>query len=182
MPFTFHNTPIRDLVIVEPRVFPDERGFFLETYKKSDFQKIGINENFAQDNHSFSHKGVIRGLHYQLPPKAQGKLVRVIRGAVWDVAADIRTSSPTFKKWFGVELSDGNARMLYIPPGFAHGFIALTDEVHLTYKCTEEYAPEADAGIRWDDPDIGIEWPEITPIVSEKDAILPYLSNATLFP
>ena len=181
MPFSFKRLAIEDMIVVEPRVFPDDRGFFLESYKFSDFSNNGIEVNFLQDNHSLSKKNVIRGLHYQLTPKAQGKLVRVIKGSVWDVAVDIRSSSKTFKQWIAEELSEQNAKMLYIPPGFAHGFVALTDEVHLTYKCTCEYALDCDAGIRWDDPEIGISWPVKNPIVSSKDALLPYLKDAKIF-
>ncbi len=181
MPFNFSKMEIDGLVLVEPRVFKDERGFFMESYKKSEFLSNGINSNFLQDNHSLSKKNVIRGLHYQTNPKAQGKLVRVIKGSVWDVAVDIRKSSPTFLKWIGIELSEENNKMLYIPPGFAHGFIALTDDVHLAYKCTEEFAPDYDTGIRWDDPDIGVNWPVKDVIVSEKDRELPYLKDAKIF-
>lgn len=182
MPFQFSRLEIEDLILVEPKVFPDERGFFLESFKSSDFMDAGIREPFLQDNHSLSRRGVIRGLHYQLPPKAQGKLVRVIRGAVWDVAVDIRRGSSTFKQWVARELSETNYRMLYIPPGFAHGFVALSDDVHLLYKCTEEYSPDLDAGIRWDDTELAVQWPVTHPVVSEKDAELPLLKDASLFP
>ena len=149
-------------------------------YKKSEFHANGIPEEFVQDNHSLSKKNVIRGLHYQQMPKAQGKLVQVIHGAVWDVAVDIRKDSESFAKWISVELSEENNRMLYIPPGFAHGFAALTDNVHLVYKCTAEYDPALDTGIKWNDPDINITWPVKDPLVSEKDAGLPLLKNAKL--
>jgi dTDP-4-dehydrorhamnose 3,5-epimerase len=175
MPFAFTNLEINGLVLVEPRVFPDDRGFFLESYKESEFTRAGIPFRFVQDNHSRSIRNVIRGLHFQRPPRAQGKLVRVIRGAVWDVAVDIRKDSPTYRRWLGAELSDENRRMLFIPPGFAHGFAALTDDVHLIYKCTEEYDAALDGGIRWDDPDIGVAWPVKDPVVSDKDRVLPYL-------
>lgn len=175
MPFTFTPLPLEGLVLVEPKVFPDERGFFLESYKESDFMRAGIHGNFVQDNHSLSKKDVIRGLHFQHAPKPQGKLVRVVRGAVWDVAVDIRPDSPNFKKWYAIELSESNNRMIFIPPGFAHGFAALADDTHLIYKCTQEYDAALDAGIRFDDPDIGVEWPVRLPIVSEKDAKLPSL-------
>lgn len=177
MPFTFTNLDINGLVLVEPRVFPDDRGFFLESYKESDFIRAGIPFHFVQDNHSLSVRNVIRGLHFQRSPRAQGKLVRVVRGAMWDVAVDLRKDSPTYKQWLGMELSDENNRMLYIPPGFAHGFQALTDDVHLLYKCTVEYDSVCDGGIRWDDPDIGVSWPVPGPIVSEKDAMLPFLKD-----
>lgn len=175
MPFTFRPLTIADVILIEPKVFPDERGFFCETFKASDFAKANLPTNFVQDNFSFSKKNVIRGLHYQKDPKAQGKLVSVIKGSVWDVAVDIRRESPTFLKWVAAELNDQNHFMLYIPRGFAHGFIALTEHVHLMYKCTNEYAQQADAGIRWNDPEIAISWPVSNPIVSEKDAALPYI-------
>jgi len=181
MPFNFKKLSLDDVVLIEPRVFPDERGFFMESFKSSDFKNAGLDLYFVQDNHSLSQRGVIRGLHYQLPPKAQGKLVRVVKGAVYDVAVDIRKKSPTYLKWVAEELSDENHRMLYIPPGFAHGFAALTDEVHLVYKCTEEYAPQCDRGIRWDDPEIGIAWKIDAPIVSDKDRALPLSSEAEVF-
>ena len=181
MPFKFTKLKLTDLILIEPQVFFDKRGFFLESYKESDFSTHGIDEKFVQDNHSLSKKGVLRGLHYQLSPHAQGKLVRVIKGEVWDVAVDIRKSSHTFLKWDAEELSEENRKMLYIPPGFAHGFVALTDEVHLIYKCTSEYDPALDTGIRWDDPDIGIDWPVKNPLVSENDKKLPYLRDAELF-
>ncbi len=175
MPFIFTNLEISGLVLVEPRVFPDDRGFFLESYKESEFTRAGLPFRFVQDNHSLSIRNVIRGLHFQRSPRSQGKLVRVIRGKVWDVAVDIRKGSPTYKRWIGVELSDENNHMVFIPPGFAHGFVTLTDDVHLLYKCTEEYDAALDAGIRWDDPDIGVVWPVRDPVVSGKDRVLPYL-------
>lgn len=177
MPFSFVKTPLTGVVIVEPRVFNDERGFFLESYKKSDFSDNGIDLEFNQDNYSVSSKNVLRGLHFQNPPYGQAKLVRVIKGAVWDVAVDIRKESPSFKEWFGLELSEDNKKMLYIPEGFAHGFVALTGEVHLLYKCSNEYSAEHDAGIIWNDPDIGIEWPVENPLLSEKDRELPFLRD-----
>lgn len=177
MPFTFTNLDLNGLILVEPRVFPDERGFFLESYKYSEFQRAGIVDAFVQDNHSLSKKNVVRGLHFQLEPKPQGKLVRVVRGRAWDVAVDLRTESPTYRKWFGLELSGENNKMLFIPPGFAHGFAALTDDLHLLYKCTAEYDPALDTGVRWDDPDIGVDWPVNNPIVSDKDVQLPLLKE-----
>jgi len=179
MPFTFFPGELPGLVIIEPRVFPDDRGFFLETFKESDFTKAGIPGSFVQDNHSRSSRGVLRGLHFQKEPHAQGKLVRVSRGAAWDVAVDLRTGSPAFGKWSALELSEENRRMFYIPPGFAHGFLALEDDTELQYKCTAEYNGDADAGIRWDDPDIAIDWPITDVIVSEKDMRLPYLKDLT---
>jgi len=182
MPFNVEKTPIADLLIIEPRKFGDERGFFMETYKKSDFEAIGIKENFVQDNHSCSAKGVLRGIHFQRDPLAQGKLVRVLRGKVWDVAVDLRKNSPTFGKWFGIELSEENGKMFYIPAGFGHGFLTLEDNTHFFYKCTNEYNAASDGGIKYDDPDIAIDWKMdgITPIVSEKDEKLPLLKEVKL--
>ncbi len=175
MPFKFTRLAIPEVVLIEPRVFPDERGFFMETYKYSEFAAFGIREEFVQDNHSRSVKGVLRGLHYQRAPKAQGKLVRVVVGEIFDVGVDIRKGSPTYGKWVGERLSAENKRMLYIPPGFAHGFCVLSEVAEVLYKTTEEYAPEYDAGIRWNDPEIGIRWPIEHPILSQKDAALPRL-------
>lgn len=180
MPFEFIKTDIKDLLIIQPKKFGDDRGFFVETFKKSDFVAAGINEEFVQDNHSCSAKGVLRGIHFQSDPMAQGKLVRVTQGSVWDVAVDLRSDSETFGKWFGIELSAENGTMFYIPPGFGHGFVTLEDNTHFMYKCTNEYSPEHDGGIRWDDPELGIEWPLTDVQVSEKDAKLPYLSEVKL--
>ena len=177
MPFEFKKLEIPDVVLVIPKVFGDERGFFMETFKKSDFEKFGIKGDWVQDNHSRSKKGVLRGLHYQLEPKAQGKLVRVVRGMVFDVAVDIRKGSPWYGKWVGVILSEENKYMLWIPPGFAHGFLAL-EESEVVYKCTAEYAPELDRGIIWNDPEIGIVWPIENPILSPKDSKHPFLKDA----
>jgi dTDP-4-dehydrorhamnose 3,5-epimerase len=180
MPFEFQRLDIPDLILVKPQVFRDERGFFLETYKQSDFSAHGIPEDFVQDNHSRSTRGVLRGLHFQNPPQAQGKLVRVTQGRVFDVAVDIRRGSPTYKQWISVILSEEDAEMFYIPPGFAHGFCVLSDVADFVYKVTAEYAPELDAGIRWNDPQIGVEWPVAEPIVSSKDAGLPLLAEAEI--
>lgn len=182
MPFTFTKAPIEGLVIIEPRAFPDERGFFMESYKQSDFEKAGILGPFVQDNHSRSKRGVLRGLHFQRPPYAQGKLVRVSRGCAWDVAVDLREGSPTFGKYFALELSESNRLMFWIPAGFAHGFLALEDDTELQYKCTAEYNAASDGGLRWNDPDIAIAWPDIgiPPIVSAKDAALPTLREVRL--
>jgi dTDP-4-dehydrorhamnose 3,5-epimerase len=182
MPFTFTKVPIEGLVIIEPRAFPDERGFFMESYKQSDFEKAGILGPFVQDNHSRSKRGVLRGLHFQRPPYAQGKLVRVSRGRAWDVAVDLRGGSPTFGKYFALELSESNRLMLWIPAGFAHGFLALEDDTELQYKCTAEYNAASDGGLRWNDPDIAIAWPDIgiPPLVSAKDAALPILREVRL--
>lgn len=169
------------VLVVEPKVFADERGFFLETYNLARFQAAGIPQLFVQDNLSRSRRGVLRGLHYQ-EPNPQGKLLRCTRGALWDVAVDIRVGSPQFGRWHGLELSEENKRMLWIPAGFAHGFCALTDEVELSYKCTALYDASADRSIRWDDPEIGIEWPLRDPILSPKDASAPTLAEAPMLP
>ncbi len=153
----------------------------METYKHSDFARAGIPSTFVQDNHSSSSRGIVRGLHYQLPPHAQGKLVRVPFGSVWDVAVDLRRGSPTFGKWVGLELSQENRMMLFIPPGFAHGFLALSEHAELFYKCTSEYDRASEAGVRWNDPDLGIGWPTEVAGVSEKDGGLPFLREARLF-
>jgi dTDP-4-dehydrorhamnose 3,5-epimerase len=181
MPFLFTPLDVPDLILIVPRMFPDDRGCFFETFKASDFASHGITGAFVQDNHSVSQNGVLRGLHYQLPPKAQGKLIRVTRGRAWDVAVDIRQSSPTFLKWAAVELSAENRHMLYVPPGFAHGFTALTDDVHLLYKCTSEYSKKHERGIHWDDPELEIPWPVAEPIISERDDQLPEVFEAELF-
>jgi dTDP-4-dehydrorhamnose 3,5-epimerase len=182
VPFTFTPAAIQGLLIIRPVTFPDTRGFFLESYKESEFVRAGISSPFVQDNHSSSERGVLRGLHYQLPPFAQGKLVQVIEGRVWDVAVDIRVGSPTLGKWFGNELSSSDHQMLYIPAGFAHGFVTLTERASFFYKCTAEYRRESEAGIRWDDPTIGIPWPLADVVVSERDQSLPLFSKAILFP
>jgi dTDP-4-dehydrorhamnose 3,5-epimerase len=179
MPFEFIRLEIPDVVLIKPKVFEDDRGFFMETYKASDFAKAGIDFSFSQDNHSKSKKGVLRGLHYQLEPKAQGKLVRCIKGKIWDVAVDLRLGSPWFGKWIAVELSKENKCMLWIPAGFAHGFVALEDS-EIIYKCTEEYDPTFDRGIIWNDPEINIPWPIKKPTLSPKDAKLPALKDAEI--
>lgn len=177
MPFQFRRLDIPEVILIEPKVFKDQRGFFIETYKLSEFKENGIDYEFVQDNHSKSIKGVLRGLHYQLNPKAQGKLVRVLRGRIFDVAVDIRKGSPHYGQWVGVELSEENKKMLWVPPGFAHGVVALDDGTEILYKVTAEYSPENDRGILWNDPDIGIKWPIDTPILSEKDAKQPFLKD-----
>lgn len=177
MAFEFVRLEIPEVILIKPKIFADERGFFMEFYKQSEFTEAGINLTFVQDNHSRSRKGVLRGLHYQLHPKAQGKLVRCMRGKIWDVAVDIRRGSPTYAKWVSVELSEDNKYMLWIPPGFAHGFIALEDS-DMMYKCTAEYDPNLDRGIIWNDPTIGIKWPLNEPILSGKDSRLPTLNEA----
>lgn len=165
------KTEIPDVLIFEPKVFGDDRGFFFESFSQKVFeQAVGRKVEFVQDNHSKSCKGVLRGLHYQLEPYAQGKLVRCVAGEVFDVAVDIRKSSPTFGKWVGVNLSADNKRQLWIPEGFAHGFLVLSDMAEFVYKTTNYYAPESDRGLRWDDVDLGIKWPlSVDPILSEKD-------------
>lgn len=163
---------IPDVMLIEPKVFGDTRGFFFESFNQRAFNDAtGTNHQFVQDNHSRSTQGVLRGLHFQVSPKAQGKLVRVVRGAVFDVAVDIRKSSLTFGKWVGMELSADNHRQLWVPPGFAHGFLVLSDTAEFLYKTTDYYAPEYERCIAWDDPGIGIDWPdaERMPTLSEKD-------------
>jgi dTDP-4-dehydrorhamnose 3,5-epimerase len=178
----FIETKLKGLWIIEPKIFRDSRGFFMESYHYKKFSENGIHETFVQDNISRSIKGTLRGLHYQLAPNGQGKLVRVTEGVVFDVAVDIRIDSPTFGHWFGYILSAENRHALYIPPGFAHGFCVLTDEAEFTYKCTDFYVPEAERTIVWNDPQIGIEWP-IAPdlqLMSEKDRKAPPLSKAEI--
>ncbi len=177
MPFEFLKTEIPEVVLVKPKVFKDDRGFFMETYKKSEFERAGITTNFVQDNHSKSTKYVLRGLHFQKEPFGQGKLVRCIRGKIFDVAVDIRKESPTFKRWVGFELTEENKQMLWIPRGFAHGFLTLSDEAEIIYKVSDnEYSPKSDAGIIWNDPEININWPiDREPILSGKDKLLPKL-------
>ncbi|MCK4800295.1 dTDP-4-dehydrorhamnose 3,5-epimerase [Candidatus Parcubacteria bacterium] len=170
MPFTFKKLSIPEVVLIEPRVFADKRGFFLENYKYSEFADFGIKDNFVQDNHSKSIKGVLRGLHYQKLPKAQAKLVRCISGEFFDVAIDIRKGSPTFGKWVGEILSAKNKKMLYVPIGFAHGFCVLSDYAEISYKSSDEYSPEHEGAICWNDQTINISWSIKDPVVSEKDA------------
>jgi len=178
------STQLPDVLVFEPKVFGDERGFFLESFSQRGFDAAaGPGHHFVQDNHSRSAKGVLRGLHFQLPPHAQGKLVRVTNGAVFDVAVDMRRSSPTFGRWAGTELSATNHRQLWIPPGFAHGFLVLSETADFLYKTTAYYAPQAEGAVRWDDPTIGIEWPEIgmAPQLSAKDQQAPLLAAAQSF-
>jgi len=179
MPFTFKRLKIPDVLLIEPKVFKDERGYFMETYKFTEFEKFGI-KNFVQENQSFSVKGVIRGLHYQKNPYAQGKLVRVIKGEIFDVAVDIRKGSSTYGKYVSEILSDENKYMVYIPEGFAHGFCVLSDEAIVNYLTTAEYNKECDRGIIWNDEDIGIDWPIKNPIISEKDKRHPKLKDADI--
>jgi dTDP-4-dehydrorhamnose 3,5-epimerase len=177
------ETPLPGVLLIAPRVFGDARGFFLESWNQQNFAAAGLDLAFVQDNHSRSAKGVLRGLHYQLS-NPQGKLVRVTQGAVFDVAVDIRRSSPHFGRWVGYELSADNHHMLWIPPGFAHGFVTLSDTADFLYKCTSLYDPHGDRGIAWDDPAIGIVWPDTgaAPLLSTKDAVAPRLADAQVFP
>jgi len=181
MPFSFEALEIPEVILVTAKQFLDDRGFFLEAYKQSEFGVGGINTPFVQENLSYSKKGVLRALHYQLPPKDQGKLVRVLKGRIFDVAVDIRKSSPTFKKWVGQELSGENNLAMYIPVGFAHGFLALSDEALVAYNITAEFAPSLERGIVWNDPELNINWPNKQPILSEKDRNFPLLSGAEIF-
>ena len=162
---------IEGLYVIEPTVFKDERGYFMETYNENDFKEAGLDMKFVQDNQSMSVRGVLRGLHFQ-KQYPQGKLVRVVRGKVFDVAVDLRKGSPTYKKWYGVELSDENKKQFYIPEGFAHGFLVLSDEAEFAYKCTDFYHPGDEGGIMWNNPEVGIEWPledGVEWVISEKD-------------
>ncbi|MGQ0699509.1 MAG: dTDP-4-dehydrorhamnose 3,5-epimerase [Panacagrimonas sp.] len=169
--------------VLEPRGFGDARGFFVETFRESLLAEAGIASRFVQDNHSRSRRGILRGLHYQLV-QPQGKLVRVTRGRVFDVAVDIRRGSPHFGRWFGLELDDIHHRMLYVPPKFAHGFLVLSDEADFVYKCTDYYHPESERGILWNDLGVGIAWPDagVTPLLSGKDAVLPGLADQADLP
>lgn len=179
----FIKTDIPDVIIFEPKVFGDERGFFLESFNQKTFEEAtGLKREFVQDNHSKSSKGVLRGLHYQLPPMAQGKLVRVVQGEVFDVAVDIRKSSPTFGQWVGVHLSAENKRQLWIPEGFAHGFLTLSETAEFLYKTTNYYSPKDEGAIVWNDQDLAITWPEAGEVlVSGKDQIAPTFKNAVYF-
>ena len=178
MPFEFERQKNKDVILVKPKVFGDNRGFFMESYKKSDFFANGIDVEFNQDNHSKSTKGVLRGLHYQAKPYGQAKLVRCSKGRIYDVAVDIRSNSETFGQYVKVELSEENKQMLFIPEGFAHGFVALTDEVELLYKASGEYNQQADRGLLWNDKDINIDWNiDFEPLLSEKDKVQPTLKE-----
>lgn len=172
------TTNLPGVIVFEPKVFGDKRGFFLETFRADVLQDAGINAQFVQDNHSRSSKGVLRGLHYQMN-QTQGKLVRVATGAVFDVAVDVRHGSPTFGQWYGAQLDEDNMRMMYVPPGYAHGFVVLSDTTDFIYKCTNYYHPESEQGIAWDDPDIGIGWPVTEIALSDKDKNNPLLKNQT---
>lgn len=173
MPFQGSFPEIKGLVVIKPRRFGDDRGWFMETYKNSAFAEFGIQEEFVQDNLSLSSRGTLRGLHFQIDPHAQGKLVTVVTGAVFDVAVDLRPGSSSFGKWYGIELAEREPTLFYIPPGFAHGFCALEDNTRFAYKCTAKYHQPSERGIRFDDSELAIDWPVDDPIVSEKDRELP---------
>ena len=175
MPFKFERLAIPEVLLIEPRVFSDTRGFFMETYKRSEFAAAGINEVFVQENQSSSDRHVLRGLHYQRPPQAQSKLVRVIAGRIFDVAVDLRPDSPTSGRWVGVDLSADDRRMMYIPAWCAHGFCVLSDRAQVVYHTSTEYSPECEAGIMWNDPALGIDWPVTNPLVSDRDTKWPPL-------
>lgn len=179
------KTAIEGVLVLEPRVFGDARGFFMESFNRRALaEATGLQLEFVQDNHSRSSRGVLRGLHYQLPPHAQGKLVRVAHGVVFDVAVDMREGSPTFGSWVGVELSDQNHRQLWLPPGMAHGFVVLSQTADFLYKTTDYYAPQAERSVRWDDPTLAIDWPHLDSAftLSPKDAAAPLLEDAVRFP
>lgn len=178
MPFEFEKQKIEDVILVKPKIYGDNRGFFMESYKKSDFYNNGIKTEFLQDNYSKSSARVLRGLHYQANPFGQAKLVRCIKGRIYDIAVDIRPQSKTFKQYIKIELSETNNYMLFIPEGFAHGFVVLSEEAELLYKTTKEYAPQADKGILWSDKDLNIDWGiDFEPVLSEKDKRQPELKD-----
>ncbi len=178
MPFTFKKLDIPEVILVEAKVFSDDRGFFLENFKESVFTSNGIDTRFVQDNFSHSVKGVLRGLHYQKNPNGQAKLVIALRGEIFDVAVDIRKDSPTYGKWVSEILSEQNHKLLYVPEGFAHGFCVLSKDADVLYKVSNEYSPEHEKGIIWNDPDLNIQWPIDKPILVEKDLQSPFLKNA----
>jgi len=180
MPFDFKNLSLPEVILITPGVFGDNRGFFTENYKRSDFEKAGITESFCQDNTSRSAKGVIRALHFQQDPHAQGKLVQCLRGKVIDVAVDIRRGSPRFGQWAAEILDEESRKMLYVPPGFAHGYGVLSDMAEVNYKVTSEYAPQAERGIIYNDPAIGVPWGIAAPVLSAKDLLLPPLAQADI--
>lgn len=171
------KTPIEGVLLVKPKVFGDKRGFFVETWQKKRYEETGINLPFVQDNHSMSTKGILRGLHFQ-KKHPQGKLVMVSQGEVFDVAVDLRKDSPTFGQWFGALLTAENQHQLWVPPGMAHGFVVLSETAHFHYKCTDYYHPEDEGSIRWNDPDVDVQWPiSFEPVVSEKDAKAPFFAD-----
>ena len=177
MPLTFRPDNLPGVMIIEPKVFSDERGYLMETYKRSEFVAAGISAEFVQENHSRSAYGTLRGLHLQRHPKAQAKLVRVIDGTVFEVVADVRRDSPTFRRWIGFTLSAENRRSLFVPAGYAHGFCVTSAAAQVVYKMTEEYAPELESGVRWDDPVLGITWPISSPRLSARDSAWPALTE-----
>ena len=177
MPFEFTPTTLDGVLLVQPKTFPDNRGEFSELFKQSEFTKNGITKPFVQTNFSISRKGVLRGLHFQADPMAQAKLVYVVSGSAFDVAVDIRKDSPFYGKWISITLSSEKRNMIYIPEGFAHGFLALEDNTKLMYNCTAEYSPEHERGLRWDDPALNIMWPIANPIIADRDAKYPTLEN-----
>lgn len=179
--FEIKETSLNGLILIAPKIFKDIRGYFMESYKKSDFIQLGITSEFVQDNQSMSVKGVLRGLHYQCNEYAQAKLVRCIKGSIFDVAVDIRPGSDTFGKWYSVILSEENKYQLYIPEGFAHAYYTLSDHAEIIYKTSREYAPNADRGIIWNDPEINIKWPSDEPILSDKDTKHPLLKDIKEF-
>ncbi len=178
MPFEFIRAVIPEVMVIQPQLFRDGRGFFMEFYKRSDFAANGIGEIFVQSNHSRSVAGSLRGLHYQRHPKAQGKLVRVVFGEIFDVAVDLRRGSPTYGKWLGMTLSARDPKMIYIPMGFAHGFCTVSEEAEVLYMTTEEYSPVEERGAAWNDPDLAITWPVTEPVLSERDRTWPRLRDA----
>ena len=175
------ETALPEVLVFEPRVFEDERGFFLETWNERVFADHGVHARFVQDNHSCSVRGVVRGLHYQVE-KPQAKLITCLRGRIWDVAVDIRPGSPTYGQWFGLELDGISRKQLLVPIGFAHGFCVLEDDSEVFYKCSDEYFPAGEGSVAWNCPEIGIEWPLADPVLSAKDAAAPHLSKARQFP
>jgi len=177
MSFNFKRLEIPDVILVAPKLFPDDRGFFFESFKESDFLSNGIKDKFVQDNYSHSISGVIRGLHYQKTPKSQSKLVSVLKGKIFDVAVDIRKNSPTYGTWVSEILSADEHKLLYMPEGFAHGFCVMSEEADVLYKVSNEYSPEHEQGIIWNDPNLDISWPAEKPIVSNKDNQLPLFEN-----
>lgn len=177
MPFSFHSLALPGVILVRPHIFPDARGLFFEAYKRSEFQGNNIPDALVQENQSMSVRGTVRGLHYQRPPHGQAKLIRVVAGEIFDVAVDIRSESPTFGKWVGVRLSASDRNMLYVPPGFAHGFSVLSEQAEVLYKTSAEYRREAESGVAWNDPDIGIPWGITAPIISRRDESWPRLRD-----
>ncbi|SEH64728.1 dTDP-4-dehydrorhamnose 3,5-epimerase [Ruminococcus flavefaciens] len=178
--FTFNETKIKDVYIIDVKTYGDNRGYFMETYKESDFKEAGLDYNFVQDNQSSSLRGVLRGLHFQ-KTHPQAKLVRVLKGEVFDVAVDLRKNSPTYGQWVGVVLSEGNKRQFMIPRGFAHGFVVISDYAEFSYKCDDLYHPEDEGGIMWNDPEIGIDWPDVGEIIlSEKDKVQPSFADSKI--